>query len=421
MKRFAIVVPYVVAFAAWAGFVRAQDFDEEDDDYQAYFGHEESEVAVGAKDLAEARSKGLSYRIGSRAGAPGGRRAKAAVHVVREGDTLWGISDEYFGDPWHWPELWSFNPEITNPHWIYPLDQVRLSADTFSADEEQRVENEAVRTAERTGRVVERQASAAAIATGNEEAPRVVVPRELRKPDVIFLRDQGYLDEEALRSVGQVIGGNEEHMMLSVSDQVYLRFKESQSVRVGQQYTLFREMKERERHADEQGKLVRILGSATIRSYDPKRNIARAYISEALDPIERGLFAAYMDRRFDLVAPKRNERNLRARVIASVVPYELLSFGDVVFLDVGRGHGIKPGNRFFVVRKGDDWASAMYADAETMGNIVSVPSYDEAPLPKEVVAELRVLKVRKHTTICVITRSDTDLKFGEAVEMRAGF
>ena len=24
------------------------------------------------------------------------------------------------------PKVWSFNPEITNPHWIYPGDQVRL-------------------------------------------------------------------------------------------------------------------------------------------------------------------------------------------------------------------------------------------------------------------------------------------------------
>ena len=48
------------------------------------------------------------------------------VHVVRKGDTLWDISWFYFSNAWEWPRVWSYNPEITNPHWIYPGDQVRL-------------------------------------------------------------------------------------------------------------------------------------------------------------------------------------------------------------------------------------------------------------------------------------------------------
>ena len=32
----------------------------------------------------------------------------------------------YFNDPWQWPKIWSYNPQITNPHWIYPGDLVRL-------------------------------------------------------------------------------------------------------------------------------------------------------------------------------------------------------------------------------------------------------------------------------------------------------
>jgi hypothetical protein len=209
----------------------AAQFSDEENDYQAFFGADERPGSQSAKDLADARATGRGYRVGGKQVAGPDGRPPAAVHIVREGDTLWGISDEYFGDPWHWPELWSFNPEITNPHWIYPLDQVRLSEDAFVADETVRVETEAVKTAEATGRVIERRASAASIAMGTEAAPSVVVPRQLMKPDYVFLRDQGYLDGEALRTVGQVIGGNEEHMMLSLSDQVYLRFREGQTVR----------------------------------------------------------------------------------------------------------------------------------------------------------------------------------------------
>src|SRR5262249_13197606 len=48
------------------------------------------------------------------------------LHVVRSGDTLWDICFYYFNDPWQWPKVWSYNPQITNPHWIYPGDLVRL-------------------------------------------------------------------------------------------------------------------------------------------------------------------------------------------------------------------------------------------------------------------------------------------------------
>src|SRR5205085_9844333 len=48
------------------------------------------------------------------------------LHVVRKGDTLWDICFYYFNDPWQWPKVWSYNPQITNPHWIYPGDLVRL-------------------------------------------------------------------------------------------------------------------------------------------------------------------------------------------------------------------------------------------------------------------------------------------------------
>jgi nucleoid-associated protein YgaU len=42
------------------------------------------------------------------------------LHVVRRGDTLWDICWYYFSDPWQWPKVWSYNGQITNPHWIHP-------------------------------------------------------------------------------------------------------------------------------------------------------------------------------------------------------------------------------------------------------------------------------------------------------------
>lgn len=48
------------------------------------------------------------------------------VYVVKKGDTLWDISNMYLDKPWQWPELWRTNIHITNPHLIYPGDELRL-------------------------------------------------------------------------------------------------------------------------------------------------------------------------------------------------------------------------------------------------------------------------------------------------------
>merc|ERR1711916_74096 len=74
--------------------------------------------------LAALLSMGIS--IGAQAEEIQLREDHPNEYIVVKGDTLWDISESFLKNPWLWPEIWHANPQIDNPHLIFPGDVISL-------------------------------------------------------------------------------------------------------------------------------------------------------------------------------------------------------------------------------------------------------------------------------------------------------
>jgi hypothetical protein len=237
----------------------------------------------------------------------------------------------------------------------------------------------------------------------------------------VFLREQGWLDAEALETAGLIVGSPDDHMLLSPFDQAYVRFDrlpEGQSEPSGE-YTIFRRIEARDRTAGEEGVLVRILGTVRVTGWDADRHTARVTLFEALEPIERGFEVAALPRRFEVVPPVRAEQNLEGRVVAVLTPLELVGDQQIVFVGLGEDDGLRLGNRSFVVRAGDDWRREL-APAQRDATTVAPPPEPEQ-YPDEVVAEARVVSLRPHSAGLLVTRAARPVVLGDRVQLMQGY
>ena len=325
-----------------------------------------------------------------------------AYHTVRRGDTLWDLCNHYYENPWAWPRVWSFNPQIQNPHWIYPGDRIQMRAS--GGPTSQNV----------TGETFVRS--------------RAMVPQ-----GTVFLRDEGYIADEAREVWGEVLGSPQDNMLLAEGDEVYLEIKGDRDVRIGQEFTIF-EKTRRPEAGDSKGYIVRFKGTARVTRWNEKTRVAQATLTESLDVIERGALIGPVGRRFDVVPPVQNDREVWAHIAAAVEPRELIGQNQVVFIDKGAKEGLRPGNRLFVVAQGDRWRDSVKMGRAMAANrvhfelrkaeITTAPDTGKGQtdrMPREVIGEIRVLRTEPHSSLCVVTSSVLELEPGFPVVARRGY
>jgi hypothetical protein len=252
----------------------------------------------------------------------------------------------------------------------------------------------------------------------------------------VFLRDQGYIGDPNEGVWGELIGAREDQMLLGEGNHVYVQLKPGKDVRPGQELQVFHRQRRPPAVKGSRrppGEIVTIRGTVRVDHYDPKTHVARGRITESLDVIERGAAVGPLGRKLEVVSPRPSEVSAWTYVISSVHPHVYMGQNQLVFLDKGSEDGLKPGNRLIVVRKGDTWRRSLRTAARMARERVVVDSPDkvdtettplrgdEDKFPAESVAELRVLRTEKYSSIALVTESSAEIVVGDRALARKGY
>ncbi len=127
-------------------------------------------------------------------------------YTVKSGDTLWDISAFFLNQPWLWPEIWHVNPQIRNPHLIYPGDVISLIY----------IDGKPYLTLNR-GRDV-KLSPEIKISTNRDPIPALPL-------DAIdsFLSKTRVVEPGVLEAAPYVLAGEEKHILSGIGDDFYAR------------------------------------------------------------------------------------------------------------------------------------------------------------------------------------------------------
>jgi hypothetical protein len=260
-------------------------------------------------------------------------------YTVKHGDTLWGIAKVFLKDPWYWPEIWQVNPQVQNPHLIYPGDTLRL---VYVEGRPRLVLQPGLERG--NGARVEPRVRSQALEAAVTTIPYETIAAFMSKPMV--------LDQEEIKNAPYVLSTRDSHVIMAEGNTVYaVGFKTP--VEVGQHYSLVR-VGEALRDPDD-NKVLGYNGVYTgaghvTRGGDPATLIMTQSARETY-PGDK-LIPGGVDVPLDFV-PSPPKTNINGRIIMVSDGVTVIGQYEVVVINRGVRDGLQPGNVLAVYSESD--------------------------------------------------------------------
>jgi len=331
-------------------------------------------------------------------------------YVVKKGDTLWDISAVFLRDPWYWPEIWYVNPQVANPHLIYPGDVLNL----VYVDGKPRI-TIGTAGATRLSPEVRSEPLSGAIRT---------IPYDLLMD---FVGRPGLLTKDQVKKAPYVVGMRDGHMVGSDHNEVYGRGLDKPAA--GARYSIMHvgdELRDPDDgdklgyvgHYAGTGEVIQntgavVPGEDSIFKMKRDEDLAHLRVVESGREILQGdkLFPAQVDigDDFQITVPK-NEGVL-GQVIAVVDGVSVAGKYQVVAINRGKNHGLEPGNALGVFYRGEqirdryhrlDWAAF-------------TANYSKVRLPDERSATVLVFSVHDRMSYALVMESSQVINRGDFV------
>jgi len=265
-------------------------------------------------------------------------------YIVQKGDTLWDIAGRFLQEPWRWPEVWQGNPQIANPHLIYPGDVVSL---TFVGGEPVLTVGDMQRSV--SGRTVRLSPS---VRTHERDDAIPAIPIDTIKS---FLTRPLVVNEDEMLEWPYIVASYDEHLIASNGNRIYVRGLDEGNE--SKRFAVYRQGKPYVKSGTD-GEDNVILGYEAL-------YVGDAIIQKGGDPATAVIATANREiligdrlreeRKEDVntaFVPRPPLRDVEGNIISVVDGVTQIGQYQVVVLDVGEDDGIETGNVLGIYQSG---------------------------------------------------------------------
>ncbi|HVP33044.1 MAG TPA: LysM domain-containing protein [Steroidobacteraceae bacterium] len=325
-------------------------------------------------------------------------------YVVKRGDTLWGIASMYLKDPWLWPEVWIINPQVPNPHLIYPGDTLALAYGANGSPE-----------------VTVAQAGAARLDSVKLDPRLRSTALDTAIPTIPYSAIQGFLSHprllthDQIRAAPYVLAFRDMHQVGGSGIEVYVA---NLNAEANARYAVMR-VGDELRDPDDNALLgYEGIYTATALVERPGSPAKALLTDPAMETVAGDRLVTATEEAPPInFAPRAPASDVHGRIISIVGGTDLSGQFEVVAINRGKSQGLEVGNVLAVDRAGDVVPDLYRGgrDISSMGTGIDKSFAPKVKLPDERSGTLLVFKVYDRMSYALIVGASNTIHVHDVV------